>query len=258
MESIGNCLRAAREEQKIPIAQVVRDTKISEKYIAALEEGDLSRLPAAAYTKGFIRMYAEYLGLDPQPLLDRYAGEAAPSARQALQVEGPPPPPFPWRQSAIGLGTAAVVIAAALAFVGTWRSCEDRRERRLSIGTEEMETLPIPTLPTALPEGPPGGEPAAALEEPPARRTLGAQARENVWMKVYTDGELRFQGTIRKGKEESWTAAETFDVRVGNPRAVDLSLDGKPVRDAGSREAQNIAVDRDGKMTFYKGKMRVE
>ena len=77
-------------------------------------------------------------------------------------------------------------------------------------------------------------------------------------LKVYADGALLFQGTLAKGKEESWTAAEGFDLRVSRPRIAEMLLDGKPIKGIKGRTAQNIQIDKDGKIEFYKGKLRAE
>ena len=52
-----------------------RDTKIRLRYLAALEDGDWAELPAPVYTKGFLRNYAIYLGLEPDDIVDRWRDE---------------------------------------------------------------------------------------------------------------------------------------------------------------------------------------
>ena len=61
---IGNVLRAARERQGIELGEVERETRIRERYLAALEAEKFELLPARAYAKGFLRVYADFLGLD--------------------------------------------------------------------------------------------------------------------------------------------------------------------------------------------------
>ena len=58
-------LLAARERKGVDLYRAERDTKIRARYLAALERGDYRELPGAVYTKGFLRNYALYLGLDP-------------------------------------------------------------------------------------------------------------------------------------------------------------------------------------------------
>ena len=73
MFEIGYSLRAARERQGIGLPEAELATKIRAKYIRALEEEDFAALPADTYARGFLRTYAEYLGLDGEIYVDEYA-----------------------------------------------------------------------------------------------------------------------------------------------------------------------------------------
>ncbi|MDP8910858.1 MAG: helix-turn-helix domain-containing protein, partial [Actinomycetota bacterium] len=66
MFEIGNSLREARLRQGMDIAAAEHATKIRGKYLRALEEEQFELLPAQTYIKGFLRNYAEHLGLDGQ------------------------------------------------------------------------------------------------------------------------------------------------------------------------------------------------
>lgn len=72
MFEIGNTLREARVRRNISLQQAEEETKIRVKYIQAMENEDFDVLPAGTYVKGFMRTYAEYLGLDSQLLIDEY------------------------------------------------------------------------------------------------------------------------------------------------------------------------------------------
>jgi cytoskeletal protein RodZ len=263
MTTIGEYLRSAREERKIPLAQVSRDTRVNERYLSAIEAGEFSRLPAAAYAKGFIRIYAEYLGLDPKPLLDQFSHERSGIARSPLDTEREAVP-FParasWSRTLIGVAAAAAIVVAILALSALRRSaCAPRPAPPAAPATEELETLPLPSVPTPKPSpGPEEAEEPSPKASPVARRKLSIKAREPVALKVYADGALLFQGTLAKGKEESWTAAEGFDLRVSRPRTAEILLDGTPLKGIKGRTAQNIRIDKDGKIEFYKGKLRAE
>jgi cytoskeleton protein RodZ len=72
MFEIGSALREARERKGLSFPQVEEDTKIRARYIRALEEEDFGVLPGATYTKGFLRAYADYLGLDGHLFIDEF------------------------------------------------------------------------------------------------------------------------------------------------------------------------------------------
>ena len=73
MDEIGHILREARENKGLTLEDVQAKIRINVRYLAALESGHYSALPTPVHARGFLRNYARFLGLDPQPLLDRYA-----------------------------------------------------------------------------------------------------------------------------------------------------------------------------------------
>jgi hypothetical protein len=72
MESIGQTLKAARERKRASLSFVASQTRIKLQFLELMERDEFARLPAPAYAKGFLRMYAEYLGLEAQPLVQQY------------------------------------------------------------------------------------------------------------------------------------------------------------------------------------------
>src|SRR5690242_1539315 len=72
MFEIGNSLREARVRQGLDYPQIELATKVRAKYIRALEDEQFELLPAQPYVKGFLRTYAEFLGLDGQLYVDEY------------------------------------------------------------------------------------------------------------------------------------------------------------------------------------------
>jgi hypothetical protein len=70
---IGNSLREARERQGLGYPEIELATKIRAKYIRALEEEDFDALPGDTYVRGFLRTYADFLGLDGEIYVDEYA-----------------------------------------------------------------------------------------------------------------------------------------------------------------------------------------
>jgi len=72
MESIGDKLRATREEKSLSIDQVARDTNIAKRYIVALEDEAFSEFPGEPYLVGFLRNYSDYLGLDAEEIVGLY------------------------------------------------------------------------------------------------------------------------------------------------------------------------------------------
>lgn len=93
MFSPGATLRAAREKRKLTQADISEATRIKVHVINAIENNDFSGVAAPLYGKGFIKMYAEVVGLDPEPLLRDYMERHARAVHPSLQSERPPASP---------------------------------------------------------------------------------------------------------------------------------------------------------------------
>jgi transcriptional regulator with XRE-family HTH domain len=118
---VGDRLRDAREARGLDIYRVERDTKIRVKYLSALEDGEFTELPGDVYTRGFLRNYASYLGLDADELENEWRGEAGSRpARQALVV-GPQPIAVPGRGFVLQRGHFALLgVIVVVALVATY------------------------------------------------------------------------------------------------------------------------------------------
>ena len=77
MFAIGDSLREARTRRGLSSADVQKGIRIRERYLTALEEEKWELLPGEAYTKGFLRTYAEFLGLDGNLYIDEYNARIA-------------------------------------------------------------------------------------------------------------------------------------------------------------------------------------
>lgn len=77
MGELGRLLREAREKKEVSLAEVETATKIRQKYLVALEEGDYEKLPPGVYVRGFLRRLADYLDLDAEELIALY-GQGVP------------------------------------------------------------------------------------------------------------------------------------------------------------------------------------
>jgi len=110
MGTIGPRLRAAREARNLTVEQAADDTRISLRFLQALEREEFDSLPAPVYVRGFLRSYANYLGLEPQSLLVELEGENGIEKGSAAYVRGPenpaarpPPRSDPFRPRPVAL-----------------------------------------------------------------------------------------------------------------------------------------------------------
>ena len=133
-------LYAARERKGVDLYRAERDTKIRARYLAALERGEYRELPGDVYTKGFLRNYALYLGLDPEEIVGQWRRERGDSGqvRPVLAVPKPIAQPRPGLQFSPGVVVAAL-LTILIVGVGVW------------LGVQVMRFAKPPTLSVTSP-----------------------------------------------------------------------------------------------------------
>lgn len=142
-KTIGEILRAAREEKKLTIEQVNRETRISVQTIRSLERDDFGAFPSETYLKGFLRNYAEFLGLDGNTLwamVGSRAGGGASGGGPSWEIEGTLKeeklgPPRILRRLVLPILVVLVVL-----FVMMWLR-EKRRADRVQHGHRSVEAV---------------------------------------------------------------------------------------------------------------------
>jgi cytoskeleton protein RodZ len=230
MFEIGNSLREARLRQALDFPEIEQATKIRPKYLRALEDEQFDILPGQTYVKGFLRSYAEYLGLDGQLYVDEYnsryihVDEETPLRARGSSSGGRTVPRF--ESSVILVALAAIGILTLLVFAA-WKFGSD-------------------TPPTAIPDfstQPPAAAPQANRPNRPARagrvRMTVTGALGDSWMEVYggsAGGRLLFRGTVEAGEGKGYLrfgterAYSRYFVRMGQPRNLRIRVNGRVVR----------------------------
>jgi len=157
---IGNELRAARERLGWDIDAVAEALRLKPAYIRAIEQGDIRTLPGTAYAVGFVRTYAQALGLDSNEAIRRFRAEREEVNRK---TELDFPAPVPTR----GVPAGAIVLVGAIIAIGgyaAWYHYSGRSDR----AAETVEALPAHLEPLAPPPAPkvasvtPAAKPGAA------------------------------------------------------------------------------------------------
>ncbi len=160
MFEIGSSLREARERRNLSYGQVEAETAIRTRYIRALEDEDFHILPGPTYTKGFLRAYAEYLGLDGQPFVDEFNSRhhdprgAAEHAPIASRPRSRPPRKRQRRESNLVMIALAAIVAVSFLVVLALRfppqptasyNTNTSTSQTTTPGTTANETLPAPS-----------------------------------------------------------------------------------------------------------------
>lgn len=139
-KTIGEILRAAREDKKLTVEQVNRETRISVQTIRSLERDDFGAFPSETYLKGFLRNYADFLGLDGNTLWamvgNRASGTGGPSWEiEASLKEEKLGPPRVLRRLVL-----PILVVLVFLFVMMWLR-EKRRADRVQQGARPVETV---------------------------------------------------------------------------------------------------------------------
>jgi cytoskeleton protein RodZ len=221
MFEIGSSLRAARMRQELELSQAEHDTRIRAKYLRALEDERFDVLPGPAYTKGFLRTYADYLGLDAQPFVDEY------NTRFAPEEEEPEPPPqlrirrrrfavAPWLLLVAALAASIAVLAWGLSGKGSHHASP-------APSTAQRRTTTRAALPAA---------PRTATQPQTVARIVLVARRGRCWLSIHlgsATGRLVYQRTLEQGRTARFVSTRLW-IRIGAPWNLDATLNGKAVQ----------------------------
>ena len=233
MFEIGNSLREARLRRHIDFSDAEHGTKIRGKYLRALEDERFELLPSHTYIKGFLRSYADYLGLDGQLYVDEYnsrfvIGEEDAPLR-ARRVPAAKARRSDRRESSIVLlALTAITIVTALVIVA-WRfgSPEDEPVHGLTTSTTERQ------------------KPAARIPQAAGTARLELRAtRGDSYMLVRQRsalGEVLYQGTLERGQKQRFDG-QVLWVRLESPQNVLVRRNGNRVRLPAAVKAQGVFV----------------
>lgn len=219
---IGDLLRVERERAGVTIADAAHGTKMRESHLRALEAEDYAAIGGDVYVKGFLRTYATFLRLDPEPFIAEFARHRPrlPSYEQAA-TEPIDTSPEPRRPLPIILTVLAVLAVAGLALLGMLG--DDDLEDAGEVAAPE----PADGEPSAVPPPPPPEEEvdtrAAAEELDPTAPALPAEPDQPDGVGTAADATVRTVGP----RVSDWVAAR---VTVSGPAMwMQVSVDGAQV-----------------------------
>jgi cytoskeleton protein RodZ len=263
LQQIGNYLQQVREVQAVSLEKVAQETYIPLRLLEAIEVGAGSRLPEPVYIKGFIRRYADALGLDGQEIADAFDLEPSPASPVPVDARAATAEPIspslvsshiqPHEKTGrakspilvyalSGIAAVGVVGAIALGIANSWQSNSAQLTKAPVVATQNSTLTPpapaatsgnvSPNPNSAKSSSPPAAD--ATTQAPtlpnPAKPATGAPLQVDIsltdrsWMQVVADGKTIFEDTLVKGEQRTWTAKNNLLIRAGNAGAVVASL----------------------------------
>jgi cytoskeletal protein RodZ len=245
MFAIGASLREARTRRGLSPADVQKGLRIRERYLTALEEEQWELLPGEAYIKGFLRQYAEFLGLDGNLYIEEYLSRLIHQPEEPALV----PESLAPRTKRHGLMRLLGVVSAvgiAVAGLAAWQlSGTTKTAKAPTIGTSDASAA----LPKAKPKPAvkPTPAPAVVVKPKPTVAVLSA-ARGRTWLSVRVgdeNGEVLYQGVLEQGETVRFGVKQNLWVRMGRPWLMDIRLAGRMVGGLPNQSA-NLLLTRDG------------
>jgi cytoskeleton protein RodZ len=248
MFEIGNSLREARLGQGLDLAEIEQATKIRSRYLRALEEEQFELLPAQTYVKGFLKAYADQLGLDGDLYVEEFNSRYATEEEPVQHVRGgggggPWPGPPRYLSSAVLIALTAIGLATVLVVVA-WQ-----------VGATD-EPDDIPGLPPAAGES----TKQPARPQRPTKQTQAAAPRRQVrlvasavggrcWLEVHRGseaGDLLFEGTLDPGRSTAPFKGKRLWISIGAPSNVVIRLNGRRANLPGTSIPRAVLVTPKG------------
>jgi cytoskeleton protein RodZ len=219
MASFGENLRRERELRGIGLREIADATKISVRFLQALESDRIDVLPGGLFRRTFVRQYARHVGLDPERLVAEF-----------LYAHGDEPaePVAPRRRFSVPQGALS---AAALLLLVIWLAYPFTRS-----ASDDEPAAPAPATtvprefvyPPAAPAPPPAVSIPASVEAASDGLTLSLSAQQNCWVRVTVDGETVLDRVLTPGQHETLDAKGEIVLSVGNAGGVTFRVNDKP------------------------------
>jgi cytoskeletal protein RodZ len=200
----------------VSLEEVSSATRISTKFLEAIESGQWSQLPGGAFNRGFIRSASRYLGLDDDSMVAEYSLETNGNGASHTGSNAESEMPRDWRPIAMLLAVILSVAAALIA--GGWFAASKIKAR---LHARSSST----------------GVASTALANPAASAsplTLSVRANNPAEVRVIADGKLVFEGAIKANEIRQFGARDIFEISASDAGSVRLELNGQPAAAMGS------------------------
>lgn len=238
LKEIGDYLRRTREEKGISLKEIQESTKISMRYLEAIDRGELGAIPGEVYRKGFLVNYANSVGLDGQEVLQKYREmqmeqeervrqtqlELAAEAKKSHSIS------LDWSKEVyMGIVASTVVLLLGYSFVGfsNFEQAEIIENNRVISDHQQVYNHLKPSP-----------EPTPETEKFPAPITVYAVFPERTWIQIQSDGHY----TLGDGRtydptdpQQIWTAEREMIIQIGNPAGIQLTLNGRELEPVGQK-----------------------
>lgn len=260
LKDIGSRLRQFRQAQSLSLEDVASKTRVQARLLKAIEEGRIDILPEPVYVQGFIKRFADAIGLDGEDLASEYP--TWPSIF-FIKPSWLSLPSAQLRPVHLYFGYILLVFLAVNALsaivnksaiqVSNADISEPKLDQPVVKRNQLHSSLPdrlhlnhsISSKPAEISQAMVVSENKTNTE--PVR--VGVTVKAESWMQVIVDGKKEFEGTLQQGDQRTWVAKEQLTVLAGNAGGVLIAFNDQEPKELGEpNKAQKVTFEADGKL----------
>lgn len=236
MASFGERLRHERELRGVSLREIADGTKISLRFLQALEEDRMDVLPGGLFPRAFVRQYASFLGLNAAELAADFT-----AAHSELQGEILPPASSPRRFKV----TPGQLVLAGIVLLVVGLSLR-RPQATAEKHRAQASAAPVAAAPAVLASDRVYLAPQPAVASAPDGLVLTMTAQQDCWVEVRADGATVINRVLAEGESQRLTARGEIVLSVGNAGGLSIRLNDQPALPLGrsGEVRKNIVITR--------------
>lgn len=267
MISVGNALKEARNKKTLSLEEVHAKIKIHPRVLQLLEDEKFDKLPSPLFAKSFLKSYAEFLEVNSDEVMQAYEHAGVKDPEQTIYIR-------PAEEKGGGLDFQKIFVVVPFLIVGVfvvagglyYFTKPTAAPKKIS-GSRPPRSVADVSKPVVKKTAPAAKTPEPKKENPAKKpddrlRSVDAgnfpvidkktpiefelKAVDAVWVAVTADGKILFQGILKKGDVENWTANDTIEVWTGNAANMLLSVNKTSIGSPGKGTIRRLQISRDG------------
>ncbi len=254
MSSVGEILKNTREAKGITIEQVAEATSIRVLYLEAIENEQFNLVPGEVYLKGFIRNYANYIGLNGPAMVEKYKEQVEANKKHEHPVQADTndikhkqPEQINQRKTKLAksdvsaiksllekyvtkrnivLLAGIIVFIAAASFLSSFfsgsKDSEPSKTKQAAVESVQSESANKSQAASVLKD-----QSGVYIVKDAANIEAQVEFSGDCWTEAYADGKEVFMGMMSAGKTINWKAEKELQIKVGNVRVVKINCNGQ-------------------------------
>lgn len=244
VRTVGSYLKEVRESKGIGLEEAAGVTRIGKNYLLAIEGDMFDKLPSAVYIKGFLRVYAGYLGLSGDDIVAMYdsSGTSPLSPQPRDADKGEPPRKDKVAAPASGRWLVPLLLLAAVVLAAYIVGDKDENKEKIpppAINQPQVATLPAPVqasrsssvqkpVSSAVTDSRKNVA-VAADTGAPTGIILRLKVNQDCWLNITIDNTVSQQYNLKAGDLIEWKGEKVFTLDIGNAGGIDGEFNGRPL-----------------------------